>query len=77
MWAGARKFEGIIPNLQRRYDESTSDYVRDKIEEVMSETPCSACDGHAPQRDCAGGHGGREAYPRADALAGAEVAGVG
>ena len=43
--AGARKFEGVIPNLQRRYDESTSDFVREKIEEVMRETPCSTCGG--------------------------------
>lgn len=45
VWAGARKFAGIIPSLQRRYTGSTSDYVRAKIEEVMSQTPCSACSG--------------------------------
>ncbi|MCC6188749.1 MAG: excinuclease ABC subunit UvrA [Anaerolineales bacterium] len=38
-------FEGIIPNLRRRYDESTSDYVRDKISEFMAERPCEACGG--------------------------------
>ncbi len=45
VWAGARKYDGIIPSLQRRYDESTSDYVREKIEEVMSQTPCAVCQG--------------------------------
>jgi len=45
VWAGARKYEGIIPALQRRYDESTSDYVRERIEEVMSQTPCATCGG--------------------------------
>jgi excinuclease ABC subunit A len=38
-------FEGIIPNLQRRYKETTSDWMRGKIEEVMAERPCPACGG--------------------------------
>ncbi|MDF1512529.1 MAG: excinuclease ABC subunit UvrA [Anaerolineae bacterium] len=45
VWAGTRQYPGIIPSLQRRYEESTSDYIRMKIEEVMSETPCSTCQG--------------------------------
>jgi excinuclease ABC subunit A len=44
-WSGLRRYEGVIPNLQRRYDESSSDYVRGKIEEVMSHVPCQACGG--------------------------------
>jgi excinuclease ABC subunit A len=39
------KFEGIIPNLQRRYRESTSDYVRNKLEDFMVNRPCSTCEG--------------------------------
>ena len=38
-------FEGVIPNMQRRYAESTSDYIRSKIEEYMSYAPCPACKG--------------------------------
>jgi excinuclease ABC subunit A len=38
-------FEGIITNLRRRYDESTSDYIREKIGEYMSERPCEVCRG--------------------------------
>ena len=38
-------FEGVIPNLTRRYNETNSDYARDKIEEYMSETPCPKCKG--------------------------------
>ena len=45
VWSGLRRFDGVIPSLQRRYDESSSDYVRAKIEEVMSQTPCKACQG--------------------------------
>ncbi|MEM8861304.1 MAG: excinuclease ABC subunit UvrA, partial [Chloroflexota bacterium] len=39
------KFEGIIPNLERRFRETTSDYVRDKLEEYMSNRPCATCEG--------------------------------
>jgi excinuclease ABC subunit A len=41
---GAR-FEGIVPNLQRRYLETDSEYSREKIEEYMSVRPCPACNG--------------------------------
>jgi excinuclease ABC subunit A len=38
-------YEGVIPNLRRRYEESTSDYIRDKISEYMAERPCEVCHG--------------------------------
>jgi excinuclease ABC subunit A len=38
-------YEGVIPNLQRRYKESTSDYVRGEIERYMSARPCPVCRG--------------------------------
>ena len=38
-------FEGVIPNLERRYRETQSDSVRDELEEVMSECPCPDCQG--------------------------------
>ena len=38
-------YEGVIPNLERRYNETNSEYTRDKIEEYMSETPCPKCKG--------------------------------
>jgi excinuclease ABC subunit A len=41
----ATRFEGIIPNLERRYRETDSEAVRDKIEEYMSLRPCPACKG--------------------------------
>ena len=40
-----REFEGIIPNLERRYRETQSPAMRADIEECMSETPCPACKG--------------------------------
>ncbi|SET05142.1 Excinuclease ABC subunit A [Natronincola peptidivorans] len=38
-------FEGVIKNLERRYKETNSDYMRDKIEEYMTELPCGSCKG--------------------------------
>jgi len=39
------RFEGIIPNLERRYKETDSEFSREKIEEYMSVRPCPACKG--------------------------------
>ncbi|MDQ3676712.1 MAG: excinuclease ABC subunit UvrA, partial [Actinomycetota bacterium] len=39
------RFEGIIPNLERRYRETDSEWSREKIEEYMSVRPCPACNG--------------------------------
>ncbi|MEA2229177.1 MAG: excinuclease subunit, partial [Solirubrobacteraceae bacterium] len=41
----ATRFEGIVPNLERRYRETESDLSREKIEEYMSLVPCPACKG--------------------------------
>src|SRR5204862_519671 len=38
-------FEGIITNLERRFNETHSDYVREKIEEYMATVPCPDCGG--------------------------------
>ena len=38
-------FEGIIPNLERRYRETDSDWSRERIEEYMSVRPCPECKG--------------------------------
>ncbi|TFZ40389.1 excinuclease ABC subunit UvrA [Soehngenia longivitae] len=39
------RFEGIISNLMRRYKETQSEFMRDKIEEYMAEIPCPDCNG--------------------------------
>jgi excinuclease ABC subunit A len=39
------KFEGVIPNLERRYMETDSDYIRKKIEMFMRILPCPVCEG--------------------------------
>ncbi len=38
-------YEGVIPNLERRYRETESDYVRAEIERYMRESPCPSCKG--------------------------------
>ncbi|RCK75034.1 MAG: Excinuclease ABC subunit A [Anaerolineae bacterium] len=38
-------FEGVINNLHRRYQETNSEYIREKIAEVMSEVVCPRCHG--------------------------------
>ena len=38
-------FEGIIPNLERRYRETPSDAMRKELEECMSSSPCPRCHG--------------------------------
>ena len=41
-----KPFEGVIPNLERRWKETDSDWARDEIGKFMSETPCPACHGY-------------------------------
>jgi len=38
-------FEGVIPNLERRYKETDSDYIKREIEKFMRELPCPTCHG--------------------------------
>jgi excinuclease ABC subunit A len=41
----SRAFEGVITNLERRYRETNSEYIREKISEFMSDRPCPSCGG--------------------------------
>jgi excinuclease ABC subunit A len=40
-----KPFEGVIPNLDRRYEESDSAWVREEIGRFLVETPCETCQG--------------------------------
>ncbi len=44
-------FEGVIPNLKRRYRETTSDYMRSRIESYMAYRDCPACGGKRLRRE--------------------------
>lgn len=40
-----RAFEGVVTNMERRYRETNSEWMREKISEFMSDRPCPSCDG--------------------------------
>ncbi|MAY62919.1 MAG: excinuclease ABC subunit A [Rhizobiales bacterium] len=42
----AKTFEGVIPNLERRWKETDSAWAREEIERYMSAAPCPACNGY-------------------------------
>ena len=44
-------FEGIIPNLERRYRETQSDSVKKELEECMSQCPCPTCQGRRLKKE--------------------------
>ena len=39
------RFEGVIPNTDRRYRESDSDYIKTELAKMLSESSCDSCDG--------------------------------
>ena len=41
-----KPFEGVIPNMQRRWRETDSDWVRDELARYQATQPCEACRGH-------------------------------
>ncbi len=48
LWGGGvheAPFEGIVNNIERRYKESNSDYSRNELETLMSESACPTCGG--------------------------------
>jgi excinuclease ABC subunit A len=44
-------YEGVIPQLERRYKETTSDYWRGEIERYMATRPCPVCEGRRLKRE--------------------------
>ncbi|HEY9247236.1 MAG TPA: excinuclease ABC subunit UvrA, partial [Candidatus Methanoperedens sp.] len=45
LWEHWNRFEGVIPNLARKYRESQSEEAREKIQQYMSIKPCTVCRG--------------------------------
>ena len=41
-----RSFEGVIPNMQRRYRETDSNWVREEFERYQNNRPCGSCGGY-------------------------------
>ncbi len=46
-----RPYEGVVPNLERRYRETNSDRVRHEIAQYMTDQPCPACGGARLRRE--------------------------
>ncbi|MEM9474754.1 MAG: excinuclease ABC subunit UvrA [Pseudomonadota bacterium] len=41
-----RPFEGVIPNMERRYRETDSSWIREEFERYQNNRPCGTCDGY-------------------------------
>jgi excinuclease ABC subunit A len=41
-----RVFEGVIPNMERRYRETDSNWIREEFEQYQNNRPCGTCDGY-------------------------------
>ncbi len=41
----ATQFEGVLPNLERRYRETESEFVREELRKYITSRPCEACEG--------------------------------
>ena len=41
-----RVFEGVIPNMERRYRETDSNWIREEFERYQNNRPCGACQGY-------------------------------
>ena len=48
---GDLEWEGVLANIERRYDESDSDTVRMELQEFMIEVPCSECSGRRLKKE--------------------------
>ncbi len=42
----SRPFEGVIPNMERRYRETDSNWIREEFERYQNNRHCKACDGY-------------------------------
>lgn len=44
-------FEGVVRNIERRYKDTTSDFIRDQMEGYMTEKPCPSCKGYRLKKE--------------------------
>ncbi|WP_210365345.1 excinuclease ABC subunit UvrA [Bacillus sp. REN3] len=44
-------FEGVLKNVERRYKDTSSDYIREQMEKYMAEHPCPTCRGYRLKRE--------------------------
>ena len=60
----SRVFEGVIPNMERRYRETDSNWIREEFERYQNNRPCGTCEGYRLREEAlavkiAGEHAGQ------------------
>ncbi|WML46017.1 excinuclease ABC subunit UvrA [Neobacillus sp. PS3-40] len=45
------EFEGILRNVERRYKDTSSDYIREQMEKYMAQQPCPSCKGYRLKKE--------------------------
>ncbi|AOZ89182.1 excinuclease ABC subunit A [Bacillus xiamenensis] len=45
------EFEGVLQNIERRYKETSSDYIREQMEKYMANQPCPTCKGYRLKKE--------------------------
>ena len=45
------EFEGVMHNIERRYKETASDYIREQMEKYMAQQNCPTCKGHRLKKE--------------------------
>jgi excinuclease ABC subunit A len=48
---GHIEFEGVIRNVERRYKETSSDFIREQMEKYMGQQPCPTCKGYRLKKE--------------------------
>ncbi|MEG7379376.1 excinuclease ABC subunit UvrA [Bacillus subtilis] len=48
---GDIQFEGVLRNIERRYKETSSDYIREQMEQYMSQKSCPTCKGYRLKKE--------------------------
>jgi excinuclease ABC subunit A len=79
------QFEGVIPNLKRRFETTDSDFTKARLHQYMSEQPCKSCGGRRLKKEAlavrldgaegteALGHGGTKAAQGPSCLPGCSI----
>ncbi len=51
MREGYIEYEGVVRNVERRYKETSSDFIREQMEKYMGENPCQTCKGYRLKKE--------------------------
>ena len=58
------QYEGVIPNIERRFQETDSDFIREDLQRYMAPRPCPTCKGARLKPEVAGRHDRRPLHRR-------------